>query len=634
MTEPPKLQHFPGISPVDATADSPTASHWMLVAVLMLLTLLARSTGLMMLPLFGDEGIYLRWTQLIRQAPSEHLFVSLADPKPPLHYWLMALAWPLAKDPLWGARLLSVLAGVLLIPGVVLLCRGMAGWLNGGTPGERGSTGRMIGLIAALLAMLCPFLAFYQRLATADALFVTEMVWAAWLSVRMGLAARHGTHRGWLTHAIPLGLLLGLAMLTRQIVSYELWALPAAAFWLTQKSGRTPSPFPPPSHPTAGRWGAARRMALWLLLAGVIGGGLWSPFLLAQPARYHEQGEAQGPVTGSSISLELKRRILYQAQFSESKTLTQRAAQVKENLLRLAVPRRQGHLTFWGTAAGDLQTGWYWVHLTPPVFLLSLLALVWLGLRGQWRWLVFLGLWLFLMIGPLVLVGDVARSRYTLAGVPPLLVALAYLLTDWITRLLKAFKRGWMGGLAAGVLAAGVLAWPAYSLYLQSRQWAQQPMVAADRYEYVTGWTAGQATMTAIREIETLAANGNEWVVITSDAWGNPADAAWVYLSGHANIRVYYRDGSPGPILQPAGEHGYRLRDGKWLYRPEQTVTVAPETPVLYITGDPVHTSSEGDVPALKWLRRNNAIVSHARFENPDGPGEEHGEGVVVVPLQ
>ena len=84
---------------------------------LAVLYLILRLPGLMDLPIFGDEAIYLRWAQL---AGAGHPWVSLADPKPPLHFWLLSLVIRMGDDPLLPARLLSVLAGLVSV-GLMLL---------------------------------------------------------------------------------------------------------------------------------------------------------------------------------------------------------------------------------------------------------------------------------------------------------------------------------------------------------------------------------------------------------------------------------------------------------------------------------------------------------------------------------
>lgn len=63
-------------------------------------------------PIVGDEGIYLRWAEIIEH--QGQWFISLLDGKQPLSYWIYALErfWIPEIDPLLSGRLVSVLAGV------------------------------------------------------------------------------------------------------------------------------------------------------------------------------------------------------------------------------------------------------------------------------------------------------------------------------------------------------------------------------------------------------------------------------------------------------------------------------------------------------------------------------------------
>ena len=61
---------------------------------------------------------------------------------------------------------------------------------------------------------------------------------------------------------------------------------------------------------------------------------------------------------------------------------------------------------------------WFSVYLTWPVCAASVLGLVAIALRRQWRILIILLLWLAFMLGPVILLGNVVYSRYVLAGTP------------------------------------------------------------------------------------------------------------------------------------------------------------------------------------------------------------------------
>src|SRR5712691_13546721 len=100
--------------------------EWAPPALAVLITFLLRLPGLLALPIFCDESVYLRYAQLIARAPVSRALLSVVDPKPPLHYWLLALVFRTTSDPLLAARLLSVVAGAVSVLVLFPLCRELA----------------------------------------------------------------------------------------------------------------------------------------------------------------------------------------------------------------------------------------------------------------------------------------------------------------------------------------------------------------------------------------------------------------------------------------------------------------------------------------------------------------------------
>src|SRR5260370_30480227 len=78
---------------------------WAPTAVAVSIYFLLRLPGLLAVPIFCDESVYLRYAQLIARAPVSRAFLSVVDPKPPLHYWLLALVPRATSDPLLAALL-------------------------------------------------------------------------------------------------------------------------------------------------------------------------------------------------------------------------------------------------------------------------------------------------------------------------------------------------------------------------------------------------------------------------------------------------------------------------------------------------------------------------------------------------
>ncbi|MCA1580486.1 MAG: glycosyltransferase family 39 protein [Acidobacteria bacterium] len=230
----------------------PAGAVWLLALV----TGAMRLPGLRDLPVFGDEAIHVHWSQLVREDPGRFAFVSMQDPKPPLHFWLVALALPWASDPIRAGRLVSVFFGALSIAplfAVVLEIR-----RRFRTPD---ASAAHAALAACVLAMFCPFAAFSQRLALAESLFLCESLLAVLLALRIAVGAPRATG---LRDAAFFGVALGLAMLTRQNFSYALWAFPALSFGCLAPAERC----------------APREFLTRLALAGVVALLLWGPLLL------------------------------------------------------------------------------------------------------------------------------------------------------------------------------------------------------------------------------------------------------------------------------------------------------------------------------------------------------------------
>ncbi|MCX6792160.1 MAG: hypothetical protein NT149_03940 [Candidatus Gottesmanbacteria bacterium] len=86
------------------------ASLLLLVAGLAVLFFVTRLTNLTKLPIFTDEAIYIRWSQIGSRDPNWR-FISLVDGKQPLFTWIMMVFLRFIRDPLVAGRLVSVLAG-------------------------------------------------------------------------------------------------------------------------------------------------------------------------------------------------------------------------------------------------------------------------------------------------------------------------------------------------------------------------------------------------------------------------------------------------------------------------------------------------------------------------------------------
>lgn len=149
---------------------------------------------LMLLPIFTDEAIYTRWSQIARFDAAQR-FISLTDGKQPSFVWLTMTVMRFVSDPLLAGRLVSVFAGFGTMIGLYFL-------------GREIFKNRWIGIISAFLYLVFPMALVYDRMALYDSLVGTCMVWALYLCVLFVRNVR-------LDVALLLGMVMGGGMLTK-----------------------------------------------------------------------------------------------------------------------------------------------------------------------------------------------------------------------------------------------------------------------------------------------------------------------------------------------------------------------------------------------------------------------------------
>jgi 4-amino-4-deoxy-L-arabinose transferase-like glycosyltransferase len=123
------------------------------------------------LPVFADEAIYIRWSQLIIDDFGRYLFYPMNDGKTPFLMWLTVPFLNLFDNQLLAARLVSVIAGGISVSFIFLLLgqfkqKNAAWW-------------------AMLLAIISPFTFFYHRLALTDGLLLTNLIAAYYFTVKI-----------------------------------------------------------------------------------------------------------------------------------------------------------------------------------------------------------------------------------------------------------------------------------------------------------------------------------------------------------------------------------------------------------------------------------------------------------------
>lgn len=178
------------------------------IAILLLagLYFLTRLTYLTKLPIFTDEAIYIRWSQIALQDQAQR-FISLEDGKQPLFIWLMLPFLKYIPDPLLAGRLISVIAGSITLAVLIFLTNKLFG--------------KKVSLICGLLYIISPFFLQYDRLALYDSLTSALIITALFLSYLLALFPR-------LDWALLLGLTVGAGLLTKSSTQFSLILTPAA----------------------------------------------------------------------------------------------------------------------------------------------------------------------------------------------------------------------------------------------------------------------------------------------------------------------------------------------------------------------------------------------------------------------
>src|SRR4030042_4520762 len=156
-------------------------------------------------PIFGDEAIYLRWSQIIRSEPSLR-FGPQSDGKQPLFMWATIPLLKIFDDPMIAGRMLSVYTGVVTTAGIVILALLLF-------------KSKSIALTAGFIHAISPFSVFFDSMALADSMLSMFGVWSLVFAVITIKRTR-------LDAAMLSGFALGGALLTKSPATFFAVFLP------------------------------------------------------------------------------------------------------------------------------------------------------------------------------------------------------------------------------------------------------------------------------------------------------------------------------------------------------------------------------------------------------------------------
>ncbi len=184
------------------------------VVLIVILPVRFRLANLGILPIFADESIYVRWSQVMRVEPSLR-FLPLTDGKQPLFMWGTIPFQKVFSDPLIAGRMVSVFSGLATLVGIFFASYVLF-------------ANKRLSLIATALGATMPFMVFFNRMAMADSLLAMFMVWT------MGLSLYALKHDRW-DWSIVAGFTFGFSWLTKSPAVFMFGLLPLGLLFAKHK---------------------------------------------------------------------------------------------------------------------------------------------------------------------------------------------------------------------------------------------------------------------------------------------------------------------------------------------------------------------------------------------------------------
>lgn len=192
-----------------------TKNKWAWIAIVSLLSILLffflRSSNLNIIPVFVDEAIYVRWSQVMKNEASLR-FLPMSDGKQPLFMWATIPFFKIFSDPLIAGRSLSIFAGFGSMIGVAFLS-----FLLFSNP--------VISALSSLIYAVTPFTVFFDRMALVDSLLAMFGIWSLAFAILFAKSQK-------LEHAMFLGYALGGGLLTKSpAIIFYAWMVVAILFF-------------------------------------------------------------------------------------------------------------------------------------------------------------------------------------------------------------------------------------------------------------------------------------------------------------------------------------------------------------------------------------------------------------------
>ncbi len=175
---------------------------------------LTRLTNLRLWPIFTDEAIYTRWSQIALHDASLR-FIPLTDGKQPLWHWITMASMKVISDPLVAGRVVSTISGFIALVGIWFLALEVFNKKN-------------IAFIASWLYLIAPFTLLYDRMALVDSMLSMWGIWAVYFGIKTAKMLR-------LDLAMITGFVIGAGLLTKSPSIFFEYLYPLNLLFITNK---------------------------------------------------------------------------------------------------------------------------------------------------------------------------------------------------------------------------------------------------------------------------------------------------------------------------------------------------------------------------------------------------------------
>lgn len=429
--------------------------HSFIIAALGIIAIffLTRLYNILGLPIFTDEAIYIRWSQ-IAQNDATWRFISLTDGKQPLYVWIAMVLMEFIKDPLLAGRIVSVIAGFFSMIGIFLL-------------GNEIFKNKKIGLLASLFYVLYPFSLVYDRLAMYDSLVAMFIIWALYFEILLIRNLR-------LDLAMILGFIAGFGMLTKTNTSFSLILLPFSLLLFNFKDKKR-----------------IHQLLKWTGLAAVVGIITVAIYAVLRLSPFFHIIEEKN----------------YVFIYTPQEWLQQPFAYFFNNIRPM--------------------TEWLVNYATAPFLILVIASF--LVSKKYLREKLLLLAWFIIPFIALALFGRVIYPRFTLFMTMPLLILAAYALFH----MLIFVKKLWL----KAIIVIVFLLMFVVNDYFIITDFVKAGVPQAEKYQFVTSWSAGGGVKETIAILEEKAKNGKIYVG-TEGTFGLMPYALEMYLYNNPNIVI------------------------------------------------------------------------------------------------